>query len=430
MKRLCQSILVVGLFAFSASSHATTPSVFGNIQPASGERISVLVGDKAKITLGTREGLIKGDVGQVSPDRDLTSEKTIGQCAVTATGFDTSVCEIIKGKREIEKGDLIGFQSVTFTDPNFYSLVMNTLADIVDPYEPYRDINVCVYGIFDKSNSLTALSKELKTEFERIIAQKRRLHLVPSDSFHDLILYPSAPAELLAYVKTQMKRLNVDALILGSYTMNEGKVRATIQKIDLAGSDNTITYALPVQSRYTDLSSKILLTPGQLTRARNINCSLSLKSLPRVLSREERLSLIKSESAGNALTEQALRTIDFNVVNPIEIRATVDGETIDLSDKKTHSLLLSTGNHSVSIALKRGYFYNDTLLYTSESVVRKEATLDLNTGDDLNIEVSFNTLQLKDPISLLVFHSVQRQHQVLTPIRRIESERMVEVFKD
>jgi hypothetical protein len=430
MKRLCLLTLTIGFVLFAASSWAVTPSVLGNIEPVSNERISVLIGDKAKITLGTREGLIKGDIGTVSTDRDLSPEKMVGQCAVTKTNFENSICELIRGRREVEKGDIVSFDSVSFSDPNFYSVVMTTLADVVDPYEPYKKLNVCIYGVFDKSNAVTALSQELKTEFEKILSQKKRIHLVSTDVFKNLVLYPGVSSELLVYLKNQMKKVNVDALVLARYLIDEGRVKVTVQKIDQGTFDNTVTYALPVQPKYANLSSTILLTPSEMTKVRNIGCNILFKSLPKFLPREDRLTLIKSESAGDALVEQSLRAIDFNMVNPIDVKAVVDGETVDLSDKQVHSLLLSTGSHTIDVSLRRGYFYNDTLLYTSANVDRKEAILNLSTDTKLDIEVSVNPVQLKDPISLLVFHSIHRQRQVLKPIQRVESDRTVEVFKE
>jgi hypothetical protein len=424
-------VAVVGVMAVSVCSQAGQTPVIGTIRPVSSERITILVGDKARIDLGTRDGLIKGDIGAVSNDKNANNERILGECAVTRTEFGTSVCELTKGRKEIEQGDYVSFSAVSYNDPNIYSVVMTTLADIVEPYEPYKDLRVCVYGVFDKGNAITGLSQQIKAEFDLILPQKKRIQVVDREVFRNLVLYPGLSMELLDYVRTQMKRVGVDVMVLAGYSIDGERVKVRVQKVDRNSFDKTTTYTFPLKPTHAEANSRIVLTAGEVTRARNIPCNIALKSLPKVLPREDRLALVKFESGGNALVEQALRRIEFNIVNPVDVKAIVDGEAVDLFDNRSHSVMLSTGDHSLAVSFRRGYFYNDTLLYTSEATITKDAVLSLTKDGILSVDVSVNAAQQKEPVSLSVYHPAERQRKVLKPITtKVEAERTVETFKD
>jgi hypothetical protein len=436
MKRFCLlttvtvAFCIVSMAVLASVSEATKPPVIGTIQPVSNERISILVGDKANINLGTRDGLIKGDIGIVQEGQDMNSEKNIGRCVITRTDFGTSICELIIGKKEIEKGNHIIFERIDYADPFIYSIVMNTLANIVEPYEPYKDLRVCLYGVFDKGNAVTELSQQILSEFSKIFFQKKRIKLVDKNAFPDLVIYPGISPDIEAYLKTQLKRANADILILSQYSVQEGKVKVVVESIDVNKYDSKTTYVFPFNEKYQKSNSVVVLNPGEVTKIRNIPCKLVLKNIPKILPREDRLFLIKSEADGNALTENALKRIDFNIVRPVEVKVVVDGESIDISDTRYHSIMLSTGNHSMSVSLKRGYFFNETLLYTSEKALQKDTVVSLSKPSDVIIEVSDNSLDNKDPIVLSVFHPIERQKQVLRPIFRVELDKTVEIFKD
>jgi hypothetical protein len=435
MKRFCLlftgvSFFIVASFSFTYADVPKTSPLIGAISPISNERITIQFGDKAQISLGTKDGLIKGDIGIIRASQEISPEKNIGECAITRTEFGSSICEMIAGKKEIEKGNFIYFNSINYSDSFMYSLAMTTLANIVEPYEPYKNLRVCIYGIFDKSNAVTGLSKQLSSEFENIFMQKKRIKLVDRKVFPGLVIYPGFSSDTEAYLKTQMKRANVDVLLLAQYEIKDGRVKVTVDSIDTQNRNTTTTYAFPSSDDYQKSSSTVLLSPMEETKARNILCKLALKNIPRILSRDDRISLMNSESDGNALTENALRRIDFNMVNPVEVTANIDGELIDISDSKNHSILLGTGNHSISLTFKRGYFYNETLLYTSEKTFRKDAIISLSNPFEVTIDVSINSIDKKDPISLSIYHPTERQKQVLKPIYRVESDKTIETYKD
>jgi hypothetical protein len=423
------AIMLIGVLSLSQVSHAGNPIV-GVVGPVSQERITVLIGDKAAVSLGTKDGLVKGDIGLIATDRSRKPDAVIGKCVITETGYDSSVCELIKARKEIELGSYISFDPILFDDGNYYSLAMNTLSSVVEPYQPYDRLRVCIYGFFDSQNATTGLSEQITMAFKRIFSQKNRIELVSKEVLRNLVIYPDAAPDLISYTKYQMKRNDIDVLILGHYTISDRQIDVTLQKVDKNGQNKTIVFSFPAQTNYTALSSNIILTPQEVTKAQTIPCNIALRSTPRLLQREERTQLIKNESAGNPLIEQALRRIDFNIVGPVDVRATIDGDTVAPVTKEGHGVMLSTGTHAMATSFRRGYFFNETLLYTSDQEVIKEAVLDLTKDKGLVIEIRINASLPKDPISLAIYQPTDRKRQVLKPIYGVESDKTVDIFRD
>jgi hypothetical protein len=413
MKTLCISLaLTVAVLSIAVVSYAGSPIV-GVIQPASSERITVSVGDNATVNLGTKHGLIVGDIGVIVLDASIKSkDNAIGRCAITKTGFDTSVCEVVTAKREIEKGNRVVFSSVQFNDGNYYSAAMNTIAAIVEPYEPHVHLNVCVYGLYDANNAVTELSEDMEREFKGIFAQKNRLRLVSKDVLRDLVMYPNLSDELLSFARNEMKRNSLDAILLGTYTLVDGQLALTVRKIDKNGADRDLSFSFPARSKYTELDSKTILTAREMTKSRAIPCNVVLRAIPKLLPREEKSRLTRTEAAGNPVILQNLRALDFNVVGPVDVKAVIDEEALSPS-KQGSVLMLSTGVHTMTVSFRRGYYFNETLLYPSEEETMKHVALDLSKEKGLVIEIGIDASLTDDPVSLTMYHPTQRQRQIL-----------------
>jgi hypothetical protein len=431
MKTFCVSLTLIAAFFLlpTASSYGAAPLI-GVIRPVSGERINALAGERAATNLGTKHGLVKGDIGIISLDPSKSPDSVLGKCAVTSTEYDSSVCEIIKAKREITKGNYILFDLMQYTDGNYYSIAMNALASVLEPYEPYVRLKVCIFGMYNSENAVTGLSDGITKEFVRVFSQKPRIELINKAALRNLVIYPDLPPDLLVFTRNEMKRAGIDVLLLGRYNIVGSSAEITTLKIDRTGNDKAVTFSFPLEQKYTDLDSKVLLTPQEMTKSRTIPGNIVLRSTPKLLNREDKAQFIKIEAAGNPLIEQALKGLDFNMTSPVEVKARVDEQTLPLTTRQGTPTMLSTGTHTMTVSFKRGYFFNETLLYTSEQEVVKEAILNLNQEKGLVVEVGINALLRQDPISFTIYHPTQRQRQVLKPIYGVESDRTVESFKD
>ena len=140
--------------------------------------------------------------------------------------------------------------------------------------------------------------------------------------------------------------------------------------------------------------------------------------------------LIREEAAGNPLVEKLLKQTAFNLLRPVEIKVRVDGEAMAISDKEEQRLTLPNGVHRVLISFKRGYFFNESLLYTSQQEVTREALLDLTKPDNLLIDIRINPLFQADAIGLDIGERVESRREVIKPIYKVQSEKAIEVFKN
>jgi len=64
---------------------------------------------------------------------------------VIKVNSDSSVCEIVKSKLEISKGNKAYISALTYSDKRFAPHIYNLLYRVVEPYEPYKPIKVYVH---------------------------------------------------------------------------------------------------------------------------------------------------------------------------------------------------------------------------------------------------------------------------------------------
>jgi len=415
--------------AFSCPCSALDP-VIGVIAPLNNERVTITKGDKAVANVGERDGIIKGDVGSVRAERNGAPSSAIAGCAVTASNYRSSVCEVINDSKEIDPGAFIFFEPVAFTDATLYPVTIAVLSHVVGPYEPYKRLRVCLYGIFDDRNAQTGLSELIVGEFARVFAQKKRIDLVDKSALKELIFYPDADTKLIDFVQKNMKTAGIDALVTGTYKVNGKRIDLTVLAINKEGSSKTGFFSFPLEERYTRSLSAIVANPMTPTRIEVSTCLLTLKTMPFEPAKHELGQLIREESAGNPLVERVLKRTTFNLLSPVEIKVRVDGEALTISDKKEQRLILPNGVHRVLVSFRRGYFFNESLLYTSQQEVTREALLDLTKPDNLLIDIRINPLFLPDAIGLDVRERVDSRREVITPIYKVQSEKTIEVFKD
>ena len=126
-------VLILMLLAFAALScpcFALDP-VRGVIAPLNTERVTITQGEKAVVNVGQRDGVVKGDIGSVRADRGGAPVAAIARCAVTASSYRSSVCEVINDKKEIDPGASIFFDPVAFTDATLYPVTIAALSHVV-----------------------------------------------------------------------------------------------------------------------------------------------------------------------------------------------------------------------------------------------------------------------------------------------------------
>ncbi len=403
------------------------------LAPLSGERIAIVTGEKAFTALGLKDGIIKGDVGFIAPDQGQAAQGAyIGQCAVVKDGAALSVCEVITLKKEITGGDLVFFDRVTYSDPNVYPVAIAMLSDIVQPYEPYKPLKIMVYGIFDEQRAITGLSEALKGEIRHIFSQKKRIQVVNSAEFKDFVFYPGAGGDVLQSVRAKMQKSDIDVLLLGKYSFDGQTITLNMTELSLKGPDKSWQFSLP-GAGYADSLARVVLPPQEETQVETYPCYIFVKGgTAKVVKPNERIDVIRHEADGNAFTELSLKRSDFNIMSPVDIKVKIDNAVVldGQVPAAPLSVPLSAGTHRVVVSFHRGYFFDESLVHTSQKEVRKEINLELHTVKNLSLDVQLSPLFGQDTIAVKAFERIGKQQQVLRPIRRVEWDTTIETFKD
>ena len=93
-------------------------------------------------------------------------------------------------------------------------------------------------------------------------------------------------------------------------------------------------------------------------------------------------------------------------------------------------MVLLQGTHRLLASFKRGFYYNDTLIYASTNEVKKEILLTADKGGEINIDLNINPLYEKENIEFKVFKKTEKESMILKPIYKIETTNKLEVYKD
>ncbi len=404
----------------------------GEVVASFADRLDLSLGDKVILSLGRSVGVAKGDIAKIARrDADDPLSNTSGQCAVIETDETSAVCEIIRSRMEMHTGDVAFLKSVkAYADAAFYQLALRTLQSVVNPYAPSRKLSVYVYGIFNENNEVTGLSERIRREIVEVFRQKSRIKLAESSATMEAF-YPTDDVHWVSDVRQFMKKANIDVLVTGSYRIQGDKVMISIYKIDLSRDDRKIDYPVAVQDSYAQLASEVRVPYQKINKKEQVFCTFALKPMAYAPMKDEKLPLIKFEADGNPFTEYGMKRDDFNIISPIDVVVKVDNETFTLtSDKPQQLITLTKGTHRVSMSFRRGYYFNENLLYRSKALITKDALLDVTKSTNILVDVAANPLPDKQPITIQVFDMVGKERPFLRPIRRLEADTIVETFKD
>jgi hypothetical protein len=404
----------------------------GEIIASFADRLDLSLGDKVIINLGNGQGVTKGDVAKIArhdaPDPLINS---IGQCAVVEVNEGAAVCEIIKSKMEMHRGDLVFLKAVNAdADAAFFPLALKTLQSVVNPYDPSKKLSVYVYNIFNEKSEVTALSDRIRREITDVMGQKNRISLVDSATTMEAF-YPTDDMQWVGDVRRSMKKANVDVLITGAYRIETDRLVIAIYKIDSSGDDRRMSFSVPGQEAYVQLASQVRAPYQEIAKKEQVFCYFVLKLNSYVPAKDEKVALMKFEADGNPFIEYNMKRDDFNIISPVDVAVKVDGEVFTLSSRKPQQLVtLTKGTHRISTSFRRGYYFNENLLYRSKNLLTKEALLDVSKSGSILVDLSVNPLPDKQPISIQVFDRVGKERQSIRPIRRLQDDTIVETFKD
>jgi hypothetical protein len=397
------------------------------------ERIYLNVGDKAVINLGSKDGVIKGDILIVTTRIDVMKEKPIGQCAVTSVDVKSSICEIITSNMEIPQGSNVSIPVMYYSMEKFYPAIYKILSKSIDPFPPYEKVKISIYDIFDTQNNVTKFSDRLKQEMKDVFAEKKRVRIVdPKTVKKDFFLYPEDIRNSYGLRTEVMETLGVDVFITGSYTLNNENASFIFYKFDKNFNDEKITFQVPLSSFEVASAQEITSPYKPIPKKEYIPCTVAYREYHYTPQKDEKRDIIGHEAGRDIYKAYDLRKTNFNIVSPVDILFKMDEQSVNFTGKTEAPILLTKGTHKLFASFKRGYFYNtrDPKLYVSDKPLEKEAVLTVEKDASIYIEVLFNPSFEGENIEFKVYNVSEKKTQLLKTIIKSENTKAIELFKD
>jgi hypothetical protein len=396
------------------------------------QKVKIITGDKAITNLGIKNGVIKGDILTIYKINDTNYLDPIGKCALINVYDVTSICEIIKiNSNEIGK-DAVVLDKLTSNDSNLYPAIFQLLTKVVEPYEPQREITVYIHSIYDEQNNVTKFSEKLQKEIKKIFFQKKRIKPAGTNVSQALFAYlPAEYAESNQVIEGYLKKDNIDVLIAGTYKVKGDRIELSLYKVDRNWEDIAVDTTLSAAT-YADLSSSVVTSYKQIRKEKNIVCDILYKPVHYKASvRDERNSIIDFESKNNPFLEYNMRRVDFNIISPVDFKLIVDNNEISFEKANEYQLSMNTGRHEITAIFKKGFYFNDSLLFTIENEVKKNIVLILDNPNDIKIEITANPVPGRENIDFKIYKKADISRpdfkQVLLQKNNIKT---VETFKD
>jgi hypothetical protein len=421
------------IFTFVSIQCFSAEYIKGNIISNLDKKLKIVYGDKAIVSLGSNNGLIKGDILNITRTSDVYLADPVGQCAVQRTFESTSICEVFKMTQEIETGQVVSMKKLEFKDARLFPGVFRMLENLVEPYAPYKDISVYIYNIFDENRNITKFSELLKNEMRFVFSQKKRIKFISEDVGRIFAAYsPNELSEKNKVIEGYMKKDNIDALITGYYEVKGDKVLLTFYKVDnnwdVARLQGSIE-SLPYGGMLTDVT----IPYAPMKKEQNVVCNFVFKPVRHMPLKNEKQQYITSAAQNDPFVLYNLGRVDFNMVGPVEFKIKVDKDILDFEKQNQYRVLLRTGKHEITASFKTGFYYNETLMYTSANECKdckKSIVLQLDKDAEVNIEVIADPLYDRERVDFNVYTKVVQTRPILKPISRTEKIVPVETFKD
>jgi len=425
---VCLSVLI------SASCFAAGDNdlVVGRITASLDKKFKMLTGDRAFTNLGSRSGVIKGDIFTVYHEGDTYRAEPIGQCAVVEIYDSKSVCEIISMQREIGL-DTVTIKKLAYDDALLFPPIFALLTKVVEPYAPEKRIVVYIHEFFDEKHNVTRFSEKIKGEMKKVFFQKKRIS--PAGKSISSALFAYLPGEYNEYNKTiedYLKRDQIDVIISGTYRIAGDRLQLSFYKIDKNWEDIALDTTISGKP-YSAMVAEVVIPYKERKKEKTVACDVVFKPVyHKTDSRDERNDIINFETRNNPILEYTLRRAEFNIVAPVDLMVKIDGNEIRFDKSYEYRLPLTTGDHEITASFKKGFYYNDTFLVSlaEPNVVRKTAMLTIDKPEDIVIEIEANPLPRQENIVFRMYRKVTRTTTVVKPVLRKETLKPLDTFKD
>jgi hypothetical protein len=436
-------LFTVGLFSIGISlisaplsaNSSAAEYITGKIMPSSvlQDRIYFVTGDRAFTSLGMKDGLIKGDILQISRDADHNLVNPMGRCALVRVDPDSSVCEITSLRNEISQDYQVYANKLYYTDERFYPIIYPLLYRVAEPHQPQKRISVYIHDMFDKRLNKTMFSMRVKREVENIFAQKSKILLkgnLESKEFH---FYPIDSAENQTMIDDFMKREDIDVLITALYSLEGGQMNITFYKYDRYFGREVLPFQLTAEAgRDVEEIGKVIAGYKAPEKQELVACNISFNEFSDSVIKYGKAEIVKHEAEGDVFRESDLRVREFNVIAPSDISISLDNERLRFGGKGESTIYMAKGTHKLTATFKRGYFFNTkgSLVYTSRNIIRKDMILVVKNAGNVNVSIDLNPSFTGENIKFSVYRERIDSRPQIKMIKSIKTDNVIETFID
>jgi hypothetical protein len=422
-------LLVVSVsIIFSAVQGFAGELLRGTVVDAAHDLLNVATGEKVAINLGSSSGVIKGDVLTVYPSKDIELQGAIGWCEVSKVFADTSVCQLIKVRTEIELGNTVTLPRLEVSDKRLYPTIFGLMNAVVKPYKASSDIRIRVYDFFDKDNNMTEFSKRLKDEVLNIFAQKEKIIINKSNyEGKDPAFYPDGYMESEKAIKIFMQQHGIDVLITGAYEKQDRSTVLKVLKIDKNWGNEQLMFDLPPD--IDEGLTRVLFPYKPAKKRETLSCDVTFNGKDIKLRRDIKDDIIQYESKGSELTNIAMKKMEFNIIGVVNLNLKIGDEIIEFSSNNTKQINLIEGMNRLTATYKRGYYKNETLVHTSSREEKTEILLYVKKGGSLVIDIIASPLPAEKPV-FNIYKKIDRERLQVKPVPVKLGEKTIEMYRD
>jgi TolB-like protein len=362
------------MILFSINCYAEN-QVVGRIIDNLDQKVRIMNGDKAVTNLGMNSGLIKGDILSVYEASDVNRLNVVGKCAVVDVYESKSICEVVKIYNNEIGRDNVVIDKISINDPNFYPVIFQLLTKIVEPYEPYKGINVYVHNIIDEQNNVTKFSENLRKEIRKVFSQKKRIKLIDNASPALFAYLPNDYAESNRDIEHYLKKDSIDVLIAGVYAIRGDKIRLNLYIVDKNYEDIVLDTTINATT-YSESVSTVVNAYRPVRKEKAIVSEIVYKPIQqKIMASNERNFIIEAEAKNDPFFEYNIGRTNFNIISPVEFKMIIDNNEINFEKSRVQHIPMTTGKHEITAKFKKGYYYNDALLLTNDMEVENKLLL-------------------------------------------------------
>ena len=431
MKTTRQTIIILIIMAFfclpsyaCAAEYAT-----GKILSSAliDEKIYFTPGDKLYTNLGTKDGIIKGDILNITTLKDVKFLNPAGRCALIWVGSDSSLCLLINSIDEIGKKNVAYIDKMFFQDERLSLPLYTLLFKTAELYEPYKKINVHIGNIYDSKLNITKYSMRLKREIEKAYSQKKKF-IAKADK--NPTFYPLYDKDNTTLIMNYMSVENIDVFVTGFYTLENDTMNVTLYKYDKYNQWELIPFLIKVGRDESVEANEVISAYKPAEENEFVSCTISYKELTESLSKYSKSDIVRHESGGNIFKENDLKTKEFNIIAPSEVVILVDGEKATFNEKNEFSTLLKKGSHKITASFTRGYFFNSrgALVDFSQNTIKKEMIILVKKYGDLHVEITLNPSFDRENINFNVYKEMVNIRPQIKGVSTIKKDTSIETF--